>query len=238
MSKLVAVITGASKGIGLAIAQKLVQDDRFNTVHCISRTKCHLESPKIKSHCIDISNHESTAYHLRHILKDTSIHLLINSAGICNQHNFQTALFSDIQKEISINLLGTMSVTHTLLKNLVPNSHIINISSIMGRIPTPTYSSYCASKFGLVGFSECLRFELAHREINVSCLLPTLVDTEMIVDKVAITNLIYSISPEKVANETMKLVFNHSGLKSIGEQATVACMAERLSPFVKRFMFN
>ena len=237
MKNLTALVTGASKGIGFQIVKMLCDDDRFSTIHCVSRTKTPLEHHKIKSHCIDISNYESTAYHLRKILGDKPLHVLINCAGICNQSLFKDIDFADIQREININLTGTIGVTHAVLQNMIPGSHIIIVSSLMGRVAAPTYSTYCATKFALVGFSESLRCERESKGINVSCVLPTLVNTDMTADKEALNDLYWTIPPQTCAKEIVKLIFKHNGLKSIGVQAKVACLSERLSPFVKRFMF-
>lgn len=238
MQNLTALITGASKGIGLEIAKRLADDLRFTTIHCVARTMTPIQrSQKIQLHCLDISNYESTAYHLRKILDGKPLNVLINSAGICNQSLFSNTSFSKIKHEIDINLLGTISVTHAVMDSFIPNSHIITISSLMGRVAAPTYSSYCASKFGLVGFSESLRYELNLQRIKVSCLLPTLVSTDMTLDKKALNELIYPVSPEFVAAEVHNLLFKHEGLKAIGKQAELACMSERVSPFVKRFMY-
>ena len=179
---------------------------------------------------------ESTRYHLRKIINKEPLHLLINCAGVCYQNIFDKANFSDIQKEINVNLIGTMNITHTLMPSFAPNAHIITISSLMGRVPTPTYSSYCATKFGLVGFSESLRLENPH--LNISCLLPTLVETNMVNDKQPISNLIYPVTPQFVAQQVMGLLFKHNGLKAIGAQAELACISERVSPFYKKFMFT
>jgi 3-oxoacyl-[acyl-carrier protein] reductase len=232
VKKFNALITGASKGIGLEIAKLLSTDKRFNKVHCVARTQTKL--PDVWSHCVDISNTESTRYHLKKILGSDKLDVLINCAGICNQSEFREAAFSDIQKEIQINVLGTMNVVHTVLPNMPTGSHVVTLSSLMGRVAVPTYSSYCASKFALVGFSEALRLENPH--LMVSCLLPTLVDTTMAADKQPISNLIYAIEPDYVARKTVDLLFKHSGLKAIGAQAELACFSERVSPFVKRFM--
>ena len=236
MNDLTALITGSSKGIGLEIANLLAHDKRFKYIHCLARTPTVITSSKVIPHCVDISNIESTRYHLRKIIGKEPLHLLINCAGVCYQNKFNKANFSDIQKEVNVNLLGTMNVTHTLMPNLTSNAHIITISSLMGRVPTPTYSSYCATKFGLVGFSESLRLE--NPNLNVSCLLPTLVTTDMVSNKQPVSNLIYPVTPQFVAQQVMGLLFKHNGLKAIGAQAELACVTERVSPFYKKFMFS
>lgn len=236
MTNLTALITGSSRGIGFEIAKLLSEDKRFTKIHCLARTPTKLDN--IISHCIDISNFESVNYHLRRVLNSEPLNLLINCAGVCTQGLFKSTDFASIQKQIQVNLLGTMAVTHSTFKNLIANkSHIINISSLMGRVAAPTYSGYCSSKFGIVGFSESLRHELAPEQIKVSCVLPTLVETDMTTDKEPLNELIYPVSPQYIAEEIHSLLFKHEGLKAIGKQAELACIAERVSPFVKRFMF-
>jgi short-subunit dehydrogenase len=231
-----ALIVGASRGLGYAIAQRLNNNDQFKKIICLSRSR-QGKNGKLHFHAVDITNHTSNLYHLRSILGDARINVLINSVGICHQGEFTSLSFDQVISQFNTNTIGVMSIIHALLKmdKFTDPSHIINIASPLGKIPAPTMSVYGASKSALINFSEALGMEIP---IPISCVLPTLTETDMTKDLELLNPLIYPVAVEYVAASICDIIFNHSGLKSIGLQATIACAMERVSPFVNRFLLR
>jgi len=118
------------------------------------------------------------------------VDMLINNAGVG-----QFALFSEmssdhIAKIISINLTSTILLTQTLLPLLIsrPDAHIVNVGSIFGSIGFPGSTVYCASKFGIRGFSEALNRELADTSVSVSYFAPRATKTTINSDNVVAMN--------------------------------------------------
>jgi NAD(P)-dependent dehydrogenase (short-subunit alcohol dehydrogenase family) len=93
---------------------------------------------------------------------------------------------------IGINLTGVFNGAHTFLSELLragDRGHIVNTASVCGLFGTPTLGPYTASKFGVVGLSEVMRFELAPRGVGVSVLCPGFVDTQIVVNSMQATTL-------------------------------------------------
>jgi hypothetical protein len=120
----------------------------------------------------------------------------------------------DIAAQIQVNLVAPIQLTRQLLPGMIANraGHIINIASLAAWIATPTYSVYAASKFGLHGFTEALRREVAHYGIHVSGVYPGGVETEFaqkagIERKTRITTPRWMrLTAKKVAEATVQLI--------------------------------
>src|SRR5690606_1112161 len=100
--------------------------------------------------------------------------VLINNAGINCFGLFEEGTITDTERQFRTNLVSPVMLTKMLLPRLLtlPSAHIINIGSTLGSLGHPGYSVYCASKFGLRGFSEALARELADTPVHVSYLAP------------------------------------------------------------------
>ncbi|OCS90877.1 3-ketoacyl-ACP reductase [Caryophanon latum] len=184
-----AIITGAARGIGRAVAEALAKEGVH--VGLIARTESHLQqaAEALKAYNVnvayvaaDVSNidaaNEAIAT-LKEQLGDADI--LINNAGICE---FGTVLDMDPQrwKEIiDVNLFGTYNITRAVLPQLIEKNagDIINISSTSGLSGAGTSSAYSASKFAVIGFSESLAQEVRRNNIRVSALAPSTIVTEL-----------------------------------------------------------
>jgi hypothetical protein len=109
------------------------------------------------------------------------IDILINNAGV-GRFNWFEKLHpaADIDMQIDVNLRGAMHVTRVVLPSMLAHrsGHIINVSSVAGLIPAPTYSVYAATKYGIRGFSSALRREVTSMGIHVSSLYPGPASTE------------------------------------------------------------
>lgn len=205
MSTRTILLTGATGGIGRATAKALIAAG--HQVIITGRNEVALKSLAHalgdNASCIvaDITQASGRAA-LAQQARNASINTLINNAGI---NDF--GLFDDcdsINAQITTNLLAPMQLTQALLPALKQqaDARIINIGSTLGSIGYPGYVAYCASKFGLRGFTEALARELADTTVHVQYIAPRATDTEINSDVIRKLNAelgSQTDSPETVA---------------------------------------
>ncbi len=188
-----AVITGASRGIGKAIAIGLAEDSYKTILFARSEDGLKQTESEIKKivkekhelfpdlYSIDITNHEQVAAKIEEIKNNYGrIDILFNNAGIWSTGSLDYSV-EEYKNVIETNLIAQYS----FLKNIVPvmiknrNGHIFNLASRAGIIGFPGSGTYVSSKFGLVGLSKSLYTELAEYNIKVTALCPSYVNTDM-----------------------------------------------------------
>ncbi|APH05114.1 3-ketoacyl-ACP reductase [Bacillus weihaiensis] len=185
----VAIVTGAGKGIGKAIAVALAKEGV--NVGLIARTEADLieTSKEIKAFGVH------TAYALADVSSMTQVNtavetlhnelgatdILINNAGIGKFGTFLELDPEEWKKMIDVNLMGVYYVTRAVLPQLMNKNSgdIIMISSTAGQKGAPVTSAYSASKFGVLGLTESLALEVRKHNIRVSALTPSTVATEL-----------------------------------------------------------
>jgi NAD(P)-dependent dehydrogenase (short-subunit alcohol dehydrogenase family) len=176
----VTVITGASQGIGKAIAE--VFAGAGSSLILLSRNKAKLEENakklKAKYHILDVSKSDDVEKIFSQI---ENIDILINNAGI---HFTSPVENMDVRKWkelLDINLNGVMYCSKAAINNMMKNKkgRIINIASISGKVGDAYGSAYSASKFGVIGFTQSLAQEAAKYNITVNAVCPGWVETEM-----------------------------------------------------------
>jgi NADP-dependent 3-hydroxy acid dehydrogenase YdfG len=183
----IALITGATSGIGKATAYELAKVG-FKLILCGRRNEIlgALEKDLNKitlttSLCFDVSDNLEVNRSISSLPKKwENINVLINNAG--NAHGmdlFQDGNINDWDKMIDINVKGLMYVTKAIIDNMIENSsgHIINIGSLAGREVYPKGNIYCASKYAVKAISQSLRLDLNKHNIKVSEINPGLVET-------------------------------------------------------------
>lgn len=183
----IALITGATSGIGKATAYELAKIG-FKLILCGRRNEIlgALEKDLNKitlttSLCFDVSDNLEVNRSISSLPKKwKNINVLINNAG--NAHGmdlFQDGNIDDWDKMIDINVKGLMYVTKSIIDNMIENSsgHIINIGSLAGREVYPKGNIYCASKYAVKAISQSLRLDLNKHNIKVSEINPGLVET-------------------------------------------------------------
>jgi len=169
------VITGASKGIGLALAQKLTADG--HNVYSFSRTAP--EDPKIKHIVCDVSDRQSIENAFREFFdKETNIEILVNNAGIGISGAAEFADWNDIEKIFDVNFHGAVHCAQQVIPKMREQGggKIIFISSAAAIFPIPFQSFYTATKSAISAFGEGLRMEL--RPFNIQSGTILLCDTK------------------------------------------------------------
>src|SRR5919112_5864591 len=186
----VAIVTGASSGIGYATALALSRSgakvaagarrmDRLESLQNeISKNGGEVFIQKldvtIKSECDALADAV--------LKKWGTIDILINNAGLQPLSFFKNLKVEEWDKMIDVNIRGVFYCTAAVITTMLNNKsgHIVNISSIAGRVVYPSGSVYCATKHAVTAFSEGLRQEFSQRyNIKVTCIEPGVVDTEL-----------------------------------------------------------
>jgi len=191
LSKKVAVITGASRGIGRSMAETYARAGAH--VICVSRNEDTLNvvADGIKSNggsasvtAINVSNLEE----FQNLIKDTtdkygSVDILVNNAGITRDTLIMRMSEEDWDTVIDVNLKGAFNgikaVTRTMMKQRF--GRIINISSVVGLTGNAGQVNYAASKAGLIGLTKATAKEIGSRGITVNCIAPGYIATDMTV---------------------------------------------------------
>lgn len=183
------IVTGASRGIGEALAKRLayygahlsLAARSVEQVHSLAQHLRTFGRSQIIALGMDVTNPEdrkllieSTAYYLG------GLDVLINNAGVGASGLFEHGRPERLRQIMETNFFAAVELTRLAIPYLAKSplgGMIVNISSVLGRRGVPGYADYCASKFALTGFSEALRAELVRQRIHVLTVLPGLIDT-------------------------------------------------------------
>ena len=187
LSDKTAIITGASRGIGKKIAEKLAINGV--KISIISRNLNDLEetASKINSKNIlcfkgDVANYNSMKEIVDKIYKTWGkIDILVNNAGITRDKILLRLSEEDWDEVVNTNLKGYYNTTKIVSRYMLRNKSgkIINIGSVIGQIGNSGQSNYAASKAGIEGMTRALAVELGSRSININCIAPGYIKTDM-----------------------------------------------------------
>ncbi|MFQ5902556.1 MAG: SDR family NAD(P)-dependent oxidoreductase [Candidatus Binatia bacterium] len=185
----VVLITGVSSGIGQRLAIDLAA--RGATVAGCGRSQERLRetllemrrtSPSSAVHVCDVGDPGQVKGMVQRVLSEYGkIDILINNAGFGLHQSFIDSPLDSIEGMVRTNFLGAVYCTKEVLPSMVErrSGHIVNISSVSGKIGTPNMASYCATKFALIGLTESLYHELRPLGIHLSVVCPGPVRTKM-----------------------------------------------------------
>jgi short-subunit dehydrogenase len=185
----VALVTGASSGIGAATARQLAA--RGVTVALVARradrleevlADCRSTAPDSRSWPADLADPEGAAALARSIWDSHGgIDVVINNAGAPMRRPVQRLTMDEVQRTMRVNYLSPVAITLALLPGMLERGSgtIVNVSSLGGRLGIATEAAYCGSKFALAGWSEALVADLAGTGVSVRLVLPGAIDTEI-----------------------------------------------------------
>ena len=184
----IALVTGASKGIGKAIAIELAKN-KINVVVNYNKDekeaiKVVEEIKKIGADAIavkaDVSDFGQCSSMMEIVKKKFgSLDILINNAGVLSDKTFEKMTKEQWNFVLSTNLDGVFNITKNALPLLKDNGRIVNISSVVGINGNFGQTNYAASKAGIIGFTKSLAKELGKRKITVNAVAPGFIDTQM-----------------------------------------------------------
>lgn len=235
-----ALITGASRGIGRAIATCIAQQN-IRTLILVARDVKRLQQTayelrqlgvEVSILPLDLSQpravHSTLIKALRH---HPPIDLLVNCAGVAYQQPFIESRPQQVETELMTNLLGMYTVTRLVARQMVrrKQGHIVNVSSLMGKVPAPSMATYSATKHAIVGFSRALRSELAPHNVKVTNLMPSLTRTDM-VQGMRSFRWVQAARPEQVAQAMVSGVKRGNTEILVGWQSHLAVWCDRFAP--------
>src|SRR5213593_4178763 len=185
-----AIVTGAGRGIGHAIAVRLASEGA--RVACVSRSEDNakrtadkiniLRADSAKHYAVDVADHAAVQKVGAQILNDfTKIDILVNNAGVTRDGLAMRMSVEDWDAVINTNLRGAFNFSQAILRAMIKqrSGRIINITSVIGLIGNAGQTNYSASKAGLIGFTKSLARELASRNITVNAVAPGFITTDM-----------------------------------------------------------
>ena len=186
----IAVVTGAGRGIGHAIALRLASQGA--RVASVSRTEANAQktadeinasrADAAKAYAVDVSDHAAVQQIGARILEEFGrVDILVNNAGVTRDGLSMRMSPDDWDTVINTNLKGAFNFVQAIQRPMIKqrSGRIINISSVIGLIGNAGQANYAASKAGLIGFTKSLAREMASRGITVNALAPGLIETDM-----------------------------------------------------------
>jgi len=186
----VAVVTGAGRGIGHAVAVRLAREGA--QVACVSRSVENAKrtadelnvarADSAKPYSVDVANHLDVQTIGAEILEDFGkVDILVNNAGVTRDGLSMRMPLEDWDAVNNTNLRGAFNFVQAVQRSMIKqrSGRIINISSVIGLIGNAGQANYAASKAGLIGFTKALARELASRSITVNAVAPGFVVTDM-----------------------------------------------------------
>ena len=185
----VSFVTGASRGIGRAIALDLAA--RGSDLVLLARNRddlhrvaqeCEGRGARCRAIAIDLADAASITAASEEALKAFGrVDHLVNNAGVTSDGLLLRMKRADWDRVLTVNLTGAFEMTRAVLPAMVRARYgrIVNISSVVGLMGNPGQANYCAAKAGLIGFTKSLAREVASRSITVNAVAPGFIDTEM-----------------------------------------------------------
>lgn len=185
----VAVVTGAGRGIGRAIALKFAAEGA--NVACVSRTSANAEAAAAEvrglgreawAFAVDVADPAAVSAAASEILAAAGrVDILVNNAGVTRDGLLMRMSEEDWDTVLNTNLRGAFSMTKAFARTLIKQraGRVINISSVIGLMGNAGQCNYAASKAGLIGFTKSAARELAGRGITVNAIAPGFIETDM-----------------------------------------------------------
>jgi 3-oxoacyl-[acyl-carrier protein] reductase len=228
----VAIVTGAGRGIGHAIALRLAREGA--RVASVSRTEANAQktadeinaahADAAKAYAVDVSDHPSVAEVGARILEDFGrVDILVNNAGVTRDGLSMRMSVDDWDTVLNTNLKGAFNFVQAVQRSMIKqrSGRIINISSVIGLIGNAGQANYAASKAGLIGFTKSLAREVASRGITVNAVAPGLIETDM---------------TSVLSDEIRKNILSKIPLGTLGQPDDIASMVAFLASGEARYI--
>jgi 3-oxoacyl-[acyl-carrier protein] reductase len=204
----VSIVTGASQGIGEAIALSLAKDQATVILVDIQKDKLDEVAERIRasdgqafSYSADVSQSEQVSGLVEQVIENhNKIDFLVNNAGITRDGLLLRLKEQDWDSVIAVNLKGVFNFSRAVIRNMIGNrfGRIVNIASVVGLMGNAGQTNYSASKAGVIGFTKSLAREVAARGVTVNAIAPGYIITAMTEDLPdAVKNTFVELIPMK-----------------------------------------
>ncbi|HEY2478144.1 MAG TPA: SDR family oxidoreductase [Solirubrobacterales bacterium] len=182
----VVAITGGARGIGKATAEALARRGARVAIGDVDLAPAEQTAAELGGGSIalalDVSDRASFESFLDEAERQLGpLDVVINNAGIMPVTPFVEEAEDSFRRQIEINLIGVINGTQLAMGRMIPRNsgHIVNIASQAGKTGVPGIATYSATKHAVVGLSESVRAEMRGRDVEISCVMPTVVNTEL-----------------------------------------------------------
>jgi 3-oxoacyl-[acyl-carrier protein] reductase len=213
----VSIVTGASQGIGEAIAETLAREGAHVALVDVQKEKLEALAERFRAaggkasaHVADVTRLDQAVATVEDIVRDCGrVDHLVNNAGITRDNLLLRMKEEEWDAVIGVNLKGSWNFAKAVIRPMIAarGGRIVNIASVVGLAGNPGQANYAASKAGVMGFSRALAREVASRGITVNCVAPGYIATAM---------------TEKLPEEIKKAFMDNIPLKRFGLPKEVA----------------
>lgn len=245
----IAVITGAGSGIGRALAQQLSASGAKLALVDVNQTGLDetvatlSSADHVTTYVLDVSDRDAYQDFVKQVITDHGqVDIVINNAGIIRLHSVEEGSYFDYEKTMDINFWGVLYGCKEFLPYLKqsPEAWLVNVCSADGLIGFANYSSYCSSKFAVRGLTDSLRAALRNTNVNVCCVFPGGINTNIantaVISKEAeesgrrMVRAIQEMSPDDAARQIIKGMAKKKKRLLVGTDAKLLDILVRLFP--------
>jgi short-subunit dehydrogenase len=216
----------------------LALSDRNGDALAETARRCGRSSSDPRTDVLDVTDRSAVLSYADSVARTLDpVDMLFSVAGVLHTGNVLASSFVDVEKVFAVNYWGVVNTTKAFLPHVTKaeRGHIVTISSVLGLMPVPRYSAYCASKFAVRAFTESLRQEMVidRSPVSVTCAYPGGVRTPIMrdglfatgVDRTAVTNsfdrVVARTSPERAATRILRGVERRRARVLVGVDARV-----------------
>jgi len=240
------VITGAARGIGFATARALLRRGARVVIgdRDVALTEAAVAELNrfgdVTGRPLDVTDPGAFAAFIDKARTDSStgIDVLINNAGVMPVGPFLDHSDAAVRSAVEVNLYGVLTGCRLVLPEMVRRRHgqIVNIASVAGVVAVPGQALYAATKFAIVGLTTALSDEFAPQGVDISCVLPTFTNTELI-SGTAATGATKPVQPEDIAAAIVRTIEKPKTTVTVPYPLRfVAAMTATLSPRARRWL--
>jgi short-subunit dehydrogenase len=226
--KNIAIVTGASSGLGKEFVKLLITDQNINEIFVLARSHNKLNElkneygDKIRPYPTDLSDINNIKAFGRYLEKeDVNIKLLINNAGFAKFCSYNDISIDESLNMINLNVSGVVAMGLVCIPFMNKNSHIINIASQASFQPLPYQNIYSSTKSFVKNYSRALNVELKEKGITVTAVCPGWIKTNLfnrgcINAKKGTKNFAFMVTPDVVAKKALKDAYKNKDISVYG----------------------
>ena len=238
-------ITGASSGIGEALAYELSKRDcklilSARNIENLERVKSRCVNASVVLLPFDLTDFDNAKKHVESAISAFGkIDILVNNGGVSQRSLLAETDFEVDKKLIEVDYLGTIALTKALLPHFIKSreGHFVTITSLMGKFGSPYRSGYCGAKHALHGFFDVLRMEHQKDNINVTLICPGFIQTNVAINALTANGSKQNIDDEATLNGMPVAVFAKKLINAVESTKFEAYIGgkEVLGVYLKRF---